>query len=85
MRKQSAALLIAAVMLCGCRARPSDAPESVSSETEQVRGAESNTEESAEVTLPESIAPISREVMSEPPVTEEIIIPVLTEESECPK
>lgn len=84
MRKRSAALLIAAVMLCGCKAEPSDAPESVSSGTEQAGGAESNTEESAEVTLPESTAPISREVTSEPPDMEEIIIPVLTEESDEP-
>ncbi|MDE7194292.1 MAG: hypothetical protein K2O14_10015, partial [Oscillospiraceae bacterium] len=73
------------VMLCGCKAEPSDTVESGSSETERVEPETSSAEGTVEITSPESTPTGLRKETSEPPVTEEIIIiPVLTEESDEP-
>ena len=63
MRKR-AALLLAAVMLCGCKAETSEAAERITSETEPET---SSSEETAETDLPESSLESSRAETREVP------------------
>lgn len=80
--KRAAALLLAAVMLCGCKAEPSDAEQSGTSEVERET---SSAEETVEITLPESTPASSQTEKTEPPVKETSeVIPVLDEESDEP-
>lgn len=88
--KRAAALLLAAVTLCGCKAEPSDVTQSVTSEAERET---SSAEETVEKTLPESTPSSSHTEKTEPPVAEtsEVIpvetseiIPVLFEETDEP-
>lgn len=81
MRKR-AALLLAAVMLCGCKAETSEAAERITSETEPET---SSSEETAETDLPESSLESSRAETREVPdqvFTTEIIPVESTETAE---
>ncbi|MDE6030739.1 MAG: hypothetical protein K2G32_03875, partial [Oscillospiraceae bacterium] len=80
--KRAAALLLAAVMLCGCKAEPSNAVQSGTSEAERET---SSAEETVEITLPESTPASSHTEKTESPVMETSeVIPVLDEESDEP-